>query len=75
MKRVVLGQLLFGVIVAALVAGQLPVRAQGNTPPAQGGMPPAPTPLPPVRDDPWFGAVQAISAPQAALNARVCGSA
>src|SRR5437764_1049265 len=72
MKRVMLGRLVFGAMVTALVMGQLPVRAQGGPNPAQGGVPPAPTPLPPVRsDDPWFGAVQAISAPQAALNAGV----
>ncbi|HEY7067162.1 MAG TPA: glycosyl hydrolase [Chloroflexota bacterium] len=72
MKRVMLGRLMFGVMVAALVVGQLPVRAQGGPSPAQGSVPPAPTPLPPVRsDDPWFGAVQAIAAPQAALNAGV----
>src|ERR687886_1398534 len=65
MKRATLGRLLFGVVVAALVVGQLPVGAQS-------GVPPAPQPLPPVaNDDPWFGAVQAISAPQAALNAGV----
>jgi hypothetical protein len=64
MKRAMLTRLVVG-IMAGLLVGQLPVGAQG-------GVPPAPTPLPPVvSDDPWFGAVQAIHAPQAALNAGV----
>src|SRR3954469_24502778 len=74
MKRVALGRLLVGAMVAALLVGQLPVGAQGGVPPAgaQGGTPPALQPLPPVANgDSWFGAVQAIFAPQAALNAGV----
>ena len=39
---------------------------------AQGSGPPAVQPLPPVTsDDPWFGAVQSIAAPQAGINAGV----
>ena len=65
MERARLGRLLIAVGVAALVLGQLPVGAQD-------GAPPAPQPLPSVaHNDPWFGAVQAISAPQAALDAGV----
>jgi hypothetical protein len=84
MGRATLGRLGVGVALIALMAGQLPVGAQGGGPgaqsgappaggvPAQGGVPAAPAPLPPVvSDDPWFGAVQAIFAPQAALNAGV----
>jgi hypothetical protein len=65
MKRGALGRLLVGAIAVALLVGQLPVGAQG-------GPSPVPQPLPPVASsDSWFGAVQAIRAPQAALNAGV----
>ncbi len=65
--------------VVELLAGHGPVAAQGTAPAAQGtapttqaSAPAAPQPLPPVAsDDPWFGAVQSIAAPQAALNAGV----
>lgn len=65
MNRAALGRLVVVGMLGALLLGQLPVGAQG-------GVPPAPQPLPPVANaDPWFGVVQAIAAPQAALNAGV----
>lgn len=63
--RPALARLLICVALAAIGVGQLPAAAQD-------GVPAAPQPLPPVaNDDPWFGAVQTIAAPQAALNAGV----
>lgn len=61
------------VAVWLLAAGALAVICSGVPPAsAQVGGAAAPQPLPPVRNsDPWFGAVNAIFAPQAALNAGV----
>src|SRR5438105_8406387 len=59
----------------AVLGGGGPVGAQGSGPPAAsppGSGPPGLQALPAVAsDDPWFGAVQAIAAPQAAQNAGV----
>lgn len=56
-------RLFFYFAVSALCLGQLPAAAQDVAPIA-------PQPLPPVSNsDSWFGMVQAVSAPQTAINA------
>jgi len=65
MQPPALARLLCCAALAATCVGQLPAAAQD-------AVPAAPQPLAPVaNDDRWFGAVQAIAAPQAALNAGV----
>lgn len=82
-----LARLLICAVAAALVVGTVPVAAQELAPAApaqtpvptvqpqpdsQPQVPAAPLALPPVpNDDPWFGAVQAIHAPQRAYDAGV----
>jgi hypothetical protein len=60
MKRSLLARVSIAFLVLALL-GQLPALAQDTV---------APQPLPPIpNDDPWFGMVQSVSAPQTFVNA------